>query len=119
MTEGTAPRFDRADPRAGKTFRFGAFEFDIASGLLYRGEQETLLPFRAAKVLEVFLSRPGEVLSKDELLSEVWKDAFVGEVFYRSQLESASQLTLSLQAIRSSTIYDEVLVFSVRWRLEF
>ncbi len=47
------------------------------------------------------------------------RESVVGEIFYRSQIESSSQLTLSLQAIRSSTIYDQVLVFSVRWRVEF
>jgi serine/threonine-protein kinase len=58
---------------------FGPFEFDAASGLLYRGERETLLPMRVGKVLEILLLQPGEVLTKDELLGEVWKDAFVGE----------------------------------------
>ena len=40
---------------------FGPFEFDAASGLLYRGEREVLLPMRGGKVLETLLSRPGEV----------------------------------------------------------
>jgi hypothetical protein len=47
------------------------------------------------------------------------KESVVGEIFYRSQIESASQFTLSLQAIRSSTVYEQVLVLSVRWRIEF
>lgn len=47
------------------------------------------------------------------------RDSVVAEIFYRLQLESASQLSLSLQVIRSSTIYDQVAVLSVRYRLEF
>lgn len=47
------------------------------------------------------------------------KDSIVGEIFYRSQIETASQLSLSLQVIRSSTIFQEVAVLSVRYRLEF
>ena len=47
------------------------------------------------------------------------KDTFVAEIFYRLQLESANQLSLSVQAIRSSTVYDRVWVLSVRYRIEF
>ena len=71
---------------------FGPFEFDAATGLLYRGQHEILLPLRAGKVLEVFLQRPGEILSKDELLGEVWKDAYVGE----------DSLTQAISMIRSA-----------------
>jgi hypothetical protein len=47
------------------------------------------------------------------------RESYVGEIFYRSQLETASQLSLSLQVIESSTIFDRVFVLSVRYRLEF
>jgi len=60
-------------------FGFGPFEFDPASGLLYRDDEEVFLPPRAAALLGVFLRRPGEVISKAELLDAVWKEAFVGE----------------------------------------
>jgi serine/threonine-protein kinase len=73
-------------------FATGPFEFDAASGLLYRGEQETLLPLRAAKVLAVLLRRPGEVLCKDELLNTVWEGAFVGE----------DSLTQAISMVRSA-----------------
>jgi len=58
---------------------FGPFEFDAASGLLFRGEQETLLPPRASGVLHCLLQQPGEMVTKETLLETVWKDAFVGE----------------------------------------
>ena len=75
-----------------QSISFGPFEFDAASGLLYRGQHEILLPLRAGKVLGVFLRQPGEVLSKDELLGEVWRDAFVGE----------DSLTQAISMIRSA-----------------
>ena len=73
-------------------FRFGPFELDARSGLLYQGDREILLPFRAVKVLEVLLCRQGEVLPKDELLAEVWQDAFVGE----------DSLTQAISMVRSA-----------------
>jgi len=61
------------------TFAFGPFEFDAAAGILYRGEQETLLPPKAAGVLAVLLERAGQLVSKDELLGAVWPDTHVTE----------------------------------------
>jgi len=72
-------RPDRRNASRAGPVRFGPFELDAASGLLYRGQQEILLPPRAAGVLAVLIRRPGEVLTKNDLLGEVWKDAFVGE----------------------------------------
>lgn len=77
----------------GDIFVTGPFEFDAASGLLRRGGDETHLPLRSAKVLEVFLRRPGEVLSKDEILNTVWEGAFVGE---DSLTQAISQLRQAL-----------------------
>lgn len=45
-------------------------------------------------------------------------DSVVGEIFYRGQLESTSQLTFSMQMVKSSTVFERVFVFSVRYRLE-
>ena len=56
---------------------FGSFEFDPASGLLVRGELEVLLPPRASGVLHCLVQRPGELVSKEELLETVWEGAFV------------------------------------------
>jgi serine/threonine-protein kinase len=77
---------------AGPTTSFGPFEFDAGSGLLYRGEQETLLPFRVSKVLGALLECPGEVLTKDQLLAEAWQDTHVGE----------DSLTQAISMIRSA-----------------
>lgn len=47
------------------------------------------------------------------------KDSYVAEIFYRSQIERTTQLSLSLQSIQSSTVFDQVLVLSVRLRFQF
>ncbi len=60
-------------------FRFHPFEFDPAAGLVYRGDEETLLPPKAAHVLRLLLENAGQLVSTDELLETIWEDAYVTE----------------------------------------
>ncbi len=60
-------------PEAG----FGPFVFDPNRRLLKRAGTEVPLPPRVLGVLEILLSRPGDVVSRQELIDSVWKDAFV------------------------------------------
>ena len=56
---------------------FGPFSFDPQNRLLSRNGAEIPLPPRVLGVLELLISRPGEVVPRQELLDRVWKDAFV------------------------------------------
>ena len=58
---------------------FGAFSFDRVSRILRRDDRELPLPPRVIGVLELLLDRPGEVVTKQALISAVWRDAFVTE----------------------------------------
>ena len=60
-------------------FRFPPFEFDAAAGLVYRADEETLLPPKAAQVLQLLLESAGQLVSKDDLLETIWEDAYVTE----------------------------------------
>jgi DNA-binding winged helix-turn-helix (wHTH) protein len=60
-------------------FRFHPFEFDATSGLVYQGDEETLLPPKAAHVLQLLVESAGQLASKDELLETVWENAYVTE----------------------------------------
>jgi Tol biopolymer transport system component/DNA-binding winged helix-turn-helix (wHTH) protein len=57
---------------------FGPFRFSTGNGL-WRGNSEVPLPPRALAVLSALISRPGSVVSKQQLMDAVWKDAFVTE----------------------------------------
>ena len=65
------------DRSAGPLLTFGAFAFDPRNGILSRGGTEIALPPRVIGVLALLVSRRGEVVSRQELLDQVWKDAFV------------------------------------------
>ncbi len=77
MSESETPDSDLL-PHSPRTTSFGGFRYEWGSGLLYSGPREIVLPVRASMVLELFLQRPGAVLTKEDLL-EAWGDAFVAE----------------------------------------
>lgn len=72
---------------------FGSFEFDPYSRLLKRDGVELSLPPRVLGVLEVLLHRAGDVVPRQELIDNVWKDAFVTDT---SLAEAVSQLRQAL-----------------------
>jgi DNA-binding winged helix-turn-helix (wHTH) protein/TolB-like protein len=54
--------------------RFGMFEFDPATGELWRDGVPVKLQPQPARVLAILAGRPGEVISRDELRQQVWTD---------------------------------------------
>jgi serine/threonine-protein kinase len=56
---------------------FGPFEFDPNRRFLTRNGLEVALPPRVLAVLELLLGRAGDVVSRQEIIESVWKDAFV------------------------------------------
>jgi DNA-binding winged helix-turn-helix (wHTH) protein len=86
----TAPYAPSAESRA---LAFGAFVFDRASRLLSRDGVELPLPPRVLGVLGLLLDRPGELVTKQELIAAVWRDAFVTET---SLAEAVSVLRQAL-----------------------
>jgi eukaryotic-like serine/threonine-protein kinase len=65
------------DRAAAVPIIFGPFVFDPRNGILSRDGAEIPLPPRVIGVLALLVSRPGEVVSRQDLLEQVWKDAFV------------------------------------------
>jgi TolB-like protein/DNA-binding winged helix-turn-helix (wHTH) protein/tetratricopeptide (TPR) repeat protein len=58
--------------QSGQVFRFGVFEFDARSGELRRDGIKIRLPHQAFQILELLLSRPREVVTRDELRQRLW-----------------------------------------------
>jgi DNA-binding response OmpR family regulator len=63
---------------ANGVFHIGANEIDPRTLLLKRGRVTEELTPRELKVLQLMQSRPGEVFSRDRLLSEVWGYNYFG-----------------------------------------
>jgi two-component system response regulator VicR len=55
-----------------KKFAFGDFELDVAARTLKRKGREIKLTAKEFDLLQLFLSRPDEVLGRDDILNKVW-----------------------------------------------
>jgi DNA-binding winged helix-turn-helix (wHTH) protein/Flp pilus assembly protein TadD len=67
-------------PMSGSNvFRFGVFELDVSSGELRRHGLKIRLPDQSFQILKLLLSRPGDVITRDELRRALWSsETFVG-----------------------------------------
>jgi pimeloyl-ACP methyl ester carboxylesterase/DNA-binding winged helix-turn-helix (wHTH) protein len=61
------------------TCTFGPFRLDSAAGQLRRGEAVVPLAPKAFTVLQHLVGRPGQLVTKDELLELAWADVHVGD----------------------------------------
>lgn len=69
--------------RAGKNrpaiLQVGDLRLDPAAHRVWRGSNEVRLTTRELALLEFLLQRPGDVVSKDQILEHVWKAGFEGD----------------------------------------
>ena len=79
----------------GDFYEFGPFRLEPAERRLLRGGEHVPLPPKAFDVLVVLVSRAGHLVSKEDLLKEVWPDTFVEEA---SLSYTVSLLRKALQA---------------------
>jgi DNA-binding winged helix-turn-helix (wHTH) protein/tetratricopeptide (TPR) repeat protein/TolB-like protein len=77
----------------GGIFQFGEFQIDARARTLRREKAIVTLNSRAFDVLLYFVQNPGKVLTRDELLKNVWAEAFVDE---NSLAQSISALRRAL-----------------------
>ncbi|MGE0826290.1 MAG: AAA family ATPase [Candidatus Binatia bacterium] len=66
--------------------RFAEFEFDLLHGQLWRDSQEVRLTRKAAAVLAYLATRPGQVVTRDELFAAVWPETVVSDAALQSCL---------------------------------
>jgi DNA-binding winged helix-turn-helix (wHTH) protein len=75
--------FNPADEARGEELRFGPFRVFAYQRLLLDGDTPVRLGSRAFDILIALLRRPGALLSKDELIAQVWPDTTVEEANLR------------------------------------
>ena len=69
----------RTDQRSGSSIEFGELRIDLLSHRMARGEQIVELSRREFALLEYFARNPGQVLSRQQILTAVWEYDFEGE----------------------------------------
>ncbi|HEX6177415.1 MAG TPA: winged helix-turn-helix domain-containing protein, partial [Thermoanaerobaculia bacterium] len=65
--------------RTPRGFAFGPFTLDPAGAELRRGGEPIALRPKCFDLLVYFVQHPGRVISKDELMREIWGDVIVDE----------------------------------------
>lgn len=65
--------------KGGHSYEFGEFRLDGDKHVLWRGDQIVPITPRAAGLLLALIERRGDLVEREELLSTVWRDAFVEE----------------------------------------
>jgi DNA-binding winged helix-turn-helix (wHTH) protein/Tol biopolymer transport system component len=66
-----------SQPGDRRQFSFGGFRLDLNAGLLRRGEDEIALRPKSFEVLGYLVQHHGRVVSREELMSIVWRDVAV------------------------------------------
>ena len=64
---------------AGLIFSFGSFKLLPSERVLLDENSPVKLGGRAFDILTILVSRAGEIVAKDELISSVWRDVVVEE----------------------------------------
>ena len=62
-----------------KRIIFDPYWLDLSNECLWKGDQAIKLRPKAFALLDYFLGRPGQLVTKDELLEAVWPGTYVGE----------------------------------------
>jgi predicted ATPase/DNA-binding winged helix-turn-helix (wHTH) protein len=72
----------------GERLKFGEFELAPVARVLWRRGEEIRLGSRALDILITLASRPGQIVSKDDLTKSVWAGAFVDETALRAGISA-------------------------------
>src|SRR5262252_1998282 len=65
--------------KGANLIRFPPFALDAPNARLYRGDEVIPLRGKTLAVLEYLVARPGQLVTKDELLKEIWPEVYVSE----------------------------------------
>ena len=60
-------------------YQFGQFRLDATGRMLFRGSDPIPLPPKAVETLVLLVKNAGVVMDKEQILRQIWKDAFVEE----------------------------------------
>jgi TolB-like protein/DNA-binding winged helix-turn-helix (wHTH) protein/cytochrome c-type biogenesis protein CcmH/NrfG len=92
---------------SARLFRFDGWTLDLQSGELERGEARTRLSEHPLQVLAALLENPGDVVTREQLISRLWPDRVVD---FDAGLNSAvRKLRVALGDTADTPVYIETL----------
>ena len=75
--------------QAKRVIIFGDFELDAGRGELRRSGQSVRVEPRVFDLIALLASRPGEIVTRDELIATVWRGRIVSDSAISTQINAA------------------------------
>ncbi len=91
----------------GSIFKFGVFALNTQTGTLTKGDEPVRLPTKEFEILHFLVLNNGRLVTKDEIMEEIWSDVFVGE-------DNVAQYISRLRKILDSGEQKLITTFSKR-----
>ena len=70
-------RLGNSAPKTEKVLEFGDIKIDLEKYLVFKKETEIMLPKKEFKLLELLVSKPGKVFTREFILEKIWGDEVV------------------------------------------
>jgi len=70
---------------------FDRFSLDLVNECLWRGREPLKIRPKAFALLHYLLQRPGQMVTKDELLNAVWPQTFVGDAVLKVTVQQVRE----------------------------
>jgi predicted ATPase/DNA-binding winged helix-turn-helix (wHTH) protein len=90
------------EAQASGSYEFGPFRLDALERTLWSGSEVVALSPKAFDLLFALVSKAGRIVDKDQLMREVWPDAFVEE---NNLTVNISALRKALEEVSSDRLY--------------
>lgn len=74
-----------------KRISFDRFALDLANECLWRGPDALKIRPKAFALLNYLIQRPGQLVTKDELLNAVWPETFVGDAVLKVTVQQVRE----------------------------
>ena len=102
------PQLFRGSETAWRTYRFGLYQLNVETGVLWKRGIRIKLQAKSLQILSSLLAKPGEVVTREELCKKLWPaDAFVD---FESGLNTAiNRVRVALSDSADSPRYVETL----------
>jgi two-component system alkaline phosphatase synthesis response regulator PhoP len=70
-------RLGNSTPKTEKALEFGEIKIDLEKYLVFKSGKEILLPKKEFKLLELLVSKPGKVFTREFILEKIWGDEVI------------------------------------------
>lgn len=74
-----------------KRISFDRFALDLANECLWRGQESLKIRPKAFALLNYLIQRPGQLVTKEELLNAVWPETFVGDAVLKVTVQQVRE----------------------------